>query len=163
MASAGAVYPMTDPYTLASSALVPSLSIAGVPLSETCLGLLVIDKGKEVSFLFYSRPSNLVGHVILDKYVVPPLSTSRDPLVFRPHWRVNINNRVIQPRGATEMLEKLPFPRGVVATTQCSLPDLKGHFASLLMQVLLFLGVRCSVLLHVLTLPFSLLLAGSCL
>lgn len=66
---------------------------------------------------------------------------SRDPPVFRPNWGVHINNRVIQPGMATEILEKLPLPWVAVAGTQYSFPDLKGLFANLLMQVGICLGI----------------------
>lgn len=50
---------------------LPSLS--RVPISETGLRLLVIDKGKEVSFPLSSGLSSPVGHAIVDRQAITPI------------------------------------------------------------------------------------------
>lgn len=75
----------SDTVVALSSMAVPPPSILGVPLSEIGLDLLVTDKRNEISFLFSSGPSSPVGHAILDRYIVMPLVTSGELLVFHPN------------------------------------------------------------------------------
>lgn len=69
-----------------------ALSISRVPLSETGSGLLVTNKGNDISFPFSLGPFSPIGHAILDRYVVPPLATSGEPPMFHLDWGIHINN-----------------------------------------------------------------------
>lgn len=109
--------PQLEP-SVAISSMSASFAIHfGVPLSETGLGLLVTDKGKEISFHFSSGPSSPVGYAILDKYVVPLLATSGDPPVFCPDWGIHVNNRVMHSSVTIKMREKLPLPRNAIGAS----------------------------------------------
>lgn len=82
----------------------------------------------EVSFPFSSGPSSLVGHTILNQYVVSPLATSGDPPVFCHDWGIHISNWIMHPGVALEMMEKLLLPQNALSASQCSFWDVKDLF-----------------------------------
>lgn len=125
----------SDINVIPASLTMPLPSISGVPIFETGLGLLVTNKGKEVLFPFNAGPSSPVSKAIMDQHDVLPLVRSSDPPMFLPDWGIHINNRVMHPGLALEMLEKLPLPWDVVFVSQCVFHDLKDLFTGSFIQV----------------------------
>ncbi|KAI5669833.1 hypothetical protein M9H77_19686 [Catharanthus roseus] len=94
--------------------------------------------GKSGVLPFKEVPSPKIDDMFFDQYPIPKLETGGEEILFRPNWSLNVNDRIIDPRVCSKMLDHKVRPRDRIFTSQISFVELMTYFPIALMQTIIF-------------------------